>query len=348
MPYNKRQIDRILNHDGEPIIPLNSAMGLAARITESYIRRRIYRIEDITVLKQFHHLKQAFVDIRNHALDLAQRSRMDTLGINAEGILWRRDLDRYIATRLNLLSGELAGHTLRKAGEIYLYSYLGRAWSMDMATRPEIKINKSLPSFYQVTADVVQPAMEAFQPSVAAYELLGVEWQQQYADTLNDGARRIRNQLQIALGQGESVLAGVNRVGDVLGVNDGTSGVAGRLGTITRSNVQRASVSGVTAIANENTDVLWGFRYVTARDSKVCPICAPLDGAMWSLEMLHEVVYPVQDTHPNCRCNLYPITTDAVANPADTPPPLTWEEWLRVNSLDDFFSEEFAGDAFVQ
>lgn len=45
------------------------------------------------------------------------------------------------------------------------------------------------------------------------------------------------------------------------------------------------------------------FRWHTAQDEKVCPICAPRDGMLFSeLEIRYE--YPA---HPNCRCTIEPV-----------------------------------------
>lgn len=343
MPYSKRQLAKILNADGQPVISPDARMGLAARVTESFIRRRLFHIEDETVVDQFAALKRAYGDIRTRALDLAQRQRIDTLGVNAEGILWRRDLDRYIATRLGVLADELAGHTLRKAGESYVYSYFGRAWSLDMATKRDVHIKAPIPSNWQATRGAVQPALEAFRPDLAAYELFGLEWQQQYTDTLNDGARRIRNQLSTSLLQGVSVLGALNAIGDVLGVQDGAKGAAGRLGTLTRSNIQGAAVSGTDALYKANQDIVLGVRFVALPGA--CPrICAPLDGTQWALGD-PDIVYPVSGTHPNCRCGHLPLTASDVEIASDTPPEWTWSEWLRNNGIDWLFVDEFTGSA---
>jgi hypothetical protein len=47
----------------------------------------------------------------------------------------------------------------------------------------------------------------------------------------------------------------------------------------------------------------------TEQDSLVCPICAPLEGQTWELDD-PEMLTPVIDTHPNCRCRLELSTED--------------------------------------
>jgi len=71
-----------------------------------------------------------------------------------------------------------------------------------------------------------------------------------------------------------------------------------------------AAVDEVTGLFAEGNITAWkasetvkGYRFRTARDSKVCPICRPLDGN----------VYPLDDEqhrpsmHPRCRCGITPV-----------------------------------------
>lgn len=48
-----------------------------------------------------------------------------------------------------------------------------------------------------------------------------------------------------------------------------------------------------------DTQVIW----ITALDDRVCPICRPLHGRVWSVSD-PDLIVPVDDTHPNCRCRL--------------------------------------------
>ena len=43
--------------------------------------------------------------------------------------------------------------------------------------------------------------------------------------------------------------------------------------------------------------------FATEKDSKVCDICQSLEGMEWSIND-PEIITPVVDTHPNCRCRL--------------------------------------------
>ena len=57
------------------------------------------------------------------------------------------------------------------------------------------------------------------------------------------------------------------------------------------------------------------IRFRTMLDSKVCPICAPLNGRMWSIKRPNIIIYPWTHTHPNCRCVLEYEEWELTVNP---------------------------------
>lgn len=342
MPYSKAQIRRILNVGDTPLIAAKHRIPLAARVCETLIRRKTFAAEDRAAIEQFNMLKDFNRELRGKALDTAQRYRLNTLATNSETIMWRRECDQYFNARLPYIREQLARQALRTAGNVYLLSYYGRAWLMSSASKQQIHMPP--PLNIKITGDVLQPTLEAFNPSEAIYDTLGVEWRQQFDDQLQDAARRMRGQTQLSIQNGESVLETLTRYATVLGVNgDGSTGTAGRLGTIVRSKVQSASVSGTTAIAEANSDAAVGVMFITSRLPNVCRICQGLDGERWPLGD-PDIVYPVSGTHPGCRCGLLVLTADMAEWPIDDPPDLSWSEWLRQNNI-NFFADEFEGEA---
>lgn len=55
------------------------------------------------------------------------------------------------------------------------------------------------------------------------------------------------------------------------------------------------------------TQLKTAFRWITARDDRVCPICSQLEGQVWPLEESFDIPDPDSDTHPNCRCIVVPV-----------------------------------------
>lgn len=61
-----------------------------------------------------------------------------------------------------------------------------------------------------------------------------------------------------------------------------------------------------TAIVNRAEGDQW-LEWKTAEDDRVCPICRPLDGRRWQSND-PQMPIPPDDTHPNCRCELVPVS----------------------------------------
>lgn len=58
---------------------------------------------------------------------------------------------------------------------------------------------------------------------------------------------------------------------------------------------------------------VWGKRWMTVQDDRVCPICAPLDGMIVELESngftteIGDIGLTAPDAHIGCRCYLQPV-----------------------------------------
>jgi SPP1 gp7 family putative phage head morphogenesis protein len=90
---------------------------------------------------------------------------------------------------------------------------------------------------------------------------------------------------------------------------------------IARTETLRAyrEATRLTYLANSN--ILAGWRWVAALQSRTCPACLALHGR----------IFPLNDpmgNHPNCRCVMVPVLKDW---PQD--PPQGAEEWLRRQSV---------------
>jgi len=82
-------------------------MGMAARVTESLIRRYLYSLEDHAALQEYNLYKATWADIRRFALDRAYEQNVRKL-TGAEGIIWRRQLLEYAEPRLRQLGQRIA------------------------------------------------------------------------------------------------------------------------------------------------------------------------------------------------------------------------------------------------
>ncbi len=89
-----------------------------------------------------------------------------------------------------------------------------------------------------------------------------------------------------------------------------------RMQTIARTEMLR-TYRVTTQTAYENSNVVVGYRRLSARDDRVCPGCLMADGRTYPLGTTFE-------SHVNCRCSLVPILRNV--------PPVqfqTGQEWFR-------------------
>lgn len=336
MAYTKRQQRKILQVGSRPFIAPDADIPYSMRVCESLIRRRLYALEDETVAQQYRMMRTAYNDIRNHANDLAQQYRVNELSNTSNVVRWRRDVDGYIQQRSTQLSQQIAYHSLKAAGDLYLLGYYGRAWSLDMSTKPDVLIRAPVPNNTAITTDILQPGLtEAWEPDRLIYDLLGVEWRQQYADNIGDMVRKIRNTMNSAIQNNLNVQNWTQLVADAMGVNvskaQGFKSAFNRIQALTRTYAMTAANEGAMALYNANSNLVEGVEWLAANDTRVCPPCARLNGMVW---LLGDVDLQRPPAHVNCRCTLIPRVA-SLANTGSTtlPPAQTWKDWILAAGL---------------
>jgi SPP1 gp7 family putative phage head morphogenesis protein len=336
MTYSKRQQRKILQVGSRPFIAPDADIPYSMRVSESLIRRRLYALEDEAVVDQYRMMRTAYNDIRNRALDLAQQYNVSELSNTANVVRWRRDVDAYTQQRAVALSQQIAYHAIQAAGNLYLLGYYGRAWSLDMSTKPDMLIRAPVPSTADVTRDILQPGLtEAWEPDRLIYDLLGVEWRQQYADNIGDMVRKIRNTMNTAIQNNLNVQNWTQLVADAMGVNiskaQGFKSAFNRIQALTRTYAMTAANEGALALYNANSSLVEGVEWLAANDARVCPTCARLNGMVW---LLGDSDMQRPPAHVNCRCTIIPrITSLSIANKLNTPPAQTWKDWILAAGL---------------
>jgi SPP1 gp7 family putative phage head morphogenesis protein len=336
MPYSKRQLSKILNVGSRPFIEPDHELPYTMRVCESLIRRRLYSLEDEAVAQQYHMYRAAFNDIRSRSLDLAQQYSVTELSNTANVIRWRRDVDTYTQQRAAALSQQVAYHSLQAAGKLYLLGYYGRAWALDMSTKPDVLIRAPIPSTADVTRDVLQPGLtESWEPDRLIYELLGVEWRQQYADNIGDMVRKIRTTMNSAIQGNLNVQNWTQLVADAMGVNiskaQGFKSAFNRIQALTRTYAMTAANEGALGLYTANSNLVEGIEWLASNDGRVCPTCARLNGMVWLIGD-SDMQRPPQ--HPNCRCTIIPIIASLSSGSSPTlPPAQTWKDWILASGL---------------
>jgi SPP1 gp7 family putative phage head morphogenesis protein len=329
MPYSKAQRDRLL---APRLIARKRLPSLSARLSETVIKRKLFALEDATVRAQFDLYRQAFDAIRYEAENAPQdREWPDRVNAAASRVIARLKVD-------------VAATALQSALVAFRGGYYGRAWVLDMATRPDVKIvTPPVSALDGVLGEAVDWARE--QEAEIVRSLMGEAWQVQFADELDVLIPQIRIAIRTGQTEGEGIDAIMRRVRRVMGVEtDRRRGGVGsnerrlfranfnRVQTITRTVTNKAANTGAWQAYQRNQDVLTGYSWVTARDERACDRCAPMDGT----------TYRMTDTfrpplHPNCRCAIVPtISPDLAANFSEAPRE-TFEEWAAGRGLSDLW-----------
>jgi SPP1 gp7 family putative phage head morphogenesis protein len=336
MTYTKRQQRKILQVGSRPFIAPDADIPYSMRVSESLIRRRLYALEDEAVAQQYRSFKGAYDSIRTHAFDLATEYNINTLENSGKVIRWRRDMDAFVQSMAVALSNRIAYQAIQSAGNLYLLGYYGRAWSLDMSTKPDMLIRAPVPSTADVTRDILQPGLtEAWEPDRLIYDLLGVEWRQQYADNIDDMVRKIRNTMNTAIQNNLNVQNWTQLVADAMGVNiskaQGFKSAFNRIQALTRTYAMTAANEGALALYNANSSLVEGVQWLAANDARVCPTCARLNGMVW---LLGDADMQRPPAHVNCRCTIIPrIASLSNTGSATLPPAQTWKDWILAAGL---------------
>ncbi len=358
MPFTNAQARRILNVGGEPFIDPARIPHLGLRLTESYLRRKLYAWEDRAVTEQWHAFNQAYSDIRDYGVRLAESVRLDKLEHTYAAVQWKRDVMAYARERLTQAVRLTSIRAFKYALTAWYANYYGKAWQMDVSTKPDVRVHVPLPSFIQAHRGVLLPDLqEAAQPDSSLYDLMGDDWRQRYADELAEMLVKVRRGLDRSTNEQHSVTQALRGVRDSIGiaasVNAGFTANFYRMQTLTRTAIMDGAQDGADAIwlANRAPEKQMGrdrneitgaillslVTWVTARDERVCVACRSRDGETSSLFNVFRQRPPL---HPNCRCQEVPTIIEALLMPDDYLPQDTFGEWLTGFGagmlLDDF------------
>lgn len=203
----------------------------------------------------------------------------------------------------------------------YQGGYYGAAWMLDQGLRGYTDATLPLLPVEAIRAAMLSPYM-------------GSTFLDRFIDARTEFEQLIRKGIVESQIRGESISQAQARLREALGLPKGKSGYAGRLEMIARTEILRASNLGAMAIYEANRDVLSGWEFVTARDDRVCPVCAPLDGTQYQFGEGE-----IPPLHPRCRCSELPVLIDSALEAAIIGPRVTYADWAAGRSV--------AGDAAV-
>lgn len=355
MPFSNAQARRILHVNGEPFIDPARVPHLGLRLTESYLRRKLYSWEDRAVTDQWRTFDAAYTDIRNYGIRTAENAQLDTLERTYAAVQWKRDVMTYARQRLAQATRHTAESAFKYALTAWYANYYGKAWQLDVSTKPDVLVNVPTPSFIQAHRNVLLPDLqEAAQPDGGLYEAMGEEWRQRYADELAEMLVKVQRGMDRSTNEGHTITQAMRGLRDSIGLaatmDAGFTANFYRMQTLTRTAIMDGAQDGAEALWTANSAepeqrrnrtgealLLSLVTWVTARDERVCVTCRGLDGQTNSL------LNPLRrrpPAHPNCRCQEVPSVAAIFLMPDDYLPQDTFGEWLAGFGvgmmLDDF------------
>ena len=122
-----------------------------------------------------------------------------------------------------------------------------------------------------------------------------------------DAARRVSDTLVQNLALGRNPRQTARDIRESLG------GSLSRALTISRTETLRAYREGTRAAYAENSDIISGWRWLSARQARTCAACWAMDGQVFENDK-------PMPAHPNCRCVMLPVIvgkTDKAGTGAD-------------------------------
>lgn len=300
--------------------------SMAARTCETWVKRRLFRLEDRAVREELALYRAAFSDIREEAYNL--RGRMG-------GTLDRRFMDALLPimrARVLRLGHDVARVAGAYSVQAYVLGYYGRAWLLDMVTAPDVRVKVPPPDIRTAMRERILTEAGGANIWAMIADEYGDDWYRIFSleyDTLMINLTRVLKQ---GMRQGLGMADIMDKVADKFGIELSTTGGYQSnfnvVQAVTRTYVMNSSNQGAARIFYDNRELLAGYRHLTANDERVCNICAAMDGHLYPIG---EWAVPPSNTHPNCRCTIIPeLRADYADIYLNDPPRETYDEWAAL------------------
>lgn len=342
MPYTRKQLARILKFDGHSLV--DTALPLTVRVCDVYSRRRAFVAEDAAITDIFDQYRAAYKDLREYADEAAKQYHVETLANDAATVYWRRAFLAKAEPRLKRLGDDVAQTALNAAYRQYFASFYAKAWLLSQYV-PDAPIDFQQPTTRDAMERVLHGQLrEAYEPDALLYDMLGVEWRDQYKTELDSLIGKMKASLSGAVQNNIGYDAAARNLASIMGIDTGDKGSFTKINTISRTYFMGAANSGALDLYAQNAGLVQGSQFVaTLSDGRTCPKCMGYNGQKWALDDPSRIV-PPYDTHPNCRCTLIPVLFSSITPISDsTPPAQTLPEWLLGAGLGWLWGELFGG-----
>lgn len=218
MPVSRSAVDRVINVDGFAFVDPKEAPNLTQRYTESFMRRRLFAVEDDLIIDIFDMYQQTFNAISVFANQLADEMQLETVENNPIGVVWRARVNEFMTIALRELAVAVARVSYEKVTLGYLASHYGKLWMMDSMTENDV-VNLTRISGDDASEAVLANSLLEDVSSQIIYDNLGSEWRELYRNELDVAILDIRRSLTTGMGDGQTIRQLMKGVSNVLGVN---------------------------------------------------------------------------------------------------------------------------------
>jgi len=299
----------------------------ALRRSEEYVRRNLDNLDRAEMRWLYEQYKVAYARMLTHISEV-----YDSDG-NPRPVMRVQLLDQIEREMLSLYA-QIVAHEDMVFIDAYKRGMFGRAWSLDMATNPDIIVGmpQLLPN-EAIRAMLISP-------------YYGKPWHDELRYNFEEYIGRIKSALTQSLISGEGMQAAQRRLKNELGiVTDRRRGKVGsperaafrrnfyRTALIARTEIMRASNLGALAVYERNQDVLEGWEWAATRDERTCRICGALDGKVFKFG--DPQIPPPMGSHPGCRCTPLPVLVNKEIQDAVAGVRVTYAEWRKQRPIAD-------------
>lgn len=304
--------------------------SVADRIRDGnqFVAEHIYALEAQNVNELYRAYLQAYRDLqRDTAERFAAMVTGDTWSV--ADIAAREALMAQIAQRLAQLDELAAEQVLGYGIAGYRAGYYGAGYVLDTAVLQALGLKPALIPLL--------PEMAVRAQLLAPY--VGKQLGERFRDNRAQFELNMKNALVQSQIQGETIYQAQKRIAQTMGIAIGrrtkadratNNGMFHRTETIARTELLRASNLGAQAVYEANQDVLKGWEWLTAKDDRVCPICAPLDGQQWAFGS-KQLPPPA---HVMCRCTTVPVLINQELERAIVGERVTFTAWAQSRGLE--------------
>lgn len=294
MPLNRRKINRLLDRS---TIDEEDMPHRLMRAAHSYQKERMLALENKAALALYDEYKVVFGKIAAASDQLAVALQLDSLGRTTAAYQWLEQMKGVIDLAVQDLMSRARPIAAEAATRGAAAGYYLTGWTMAVAVQDDVPVQMPYLSRSDMTGMGLSRVPESLSDQ-QVIDLIGNAFFSELDAYILDLVPTLRTVLNGAMADGVGMASAMRRVRDALLLSpESYKKNFGKVQALTRTYIMEASNAGAMQTYVNNSDIVGGARHLTARDERVCPICAAMNGDIYPTG---EFFIPPRNTHPNC------------------------------------------------